>query len=173
MEKFVVENEKVKMSFNIPSNFNEVDEKYLAKITENIKISDNYSLVALVFTKSVYELLVNIRQKSDKPEHASAYFIKAGNTEHDFIKNAKCKTPLIMSAISLNNGYHVNVHNNILDPIVMSKLINDVKPNISDLAKIKCCFVTFKIIANCDIIGFNESDYNIESEYLNIEQKNK
>ena len=163
------------INFNFPTNLNEITEDYLNYVTRNVAIADHYSLVAIVYHETLGSVILARKQSKKSITGAVVpMFIKAGNTDSDFIKSIKCKDKIIASSAQLSLGYHVACPENTLS---LDYFLRWLDEDTTVAARYKnnygneeCFFVEFKIIGNADIIGFydNVETPNYKNPYTSI-----
>lgn len=155
MKTLTISTLKSDFIINFPTSLSEITSDYLEKITQEIEIGIEHSLVAIIYR----EKLANVINSSKKNVPLSCAvvpkFIKSGDTESKFIQNLKINDTLIITGTDIARGIHVNCANNELS-------IN----NICSICKLDSSsyktalttneyfyFVEFKLIPNCDIHG--------------------
>lgn len=169
MKDFSLETGEKKINFKFPTSLKELTEEYLLGVTDNVKVADNYTLVAIVYHETLGSVILTRKQnKKGITSGVVPIFIKAGNTDNSFIKSAKCKDKLIIASSQLSLGYHVAAPQNILslDYFIrnLDKDVTVAKRYNNNYGKEECYFVEFKLVPNCDIVGFYE---NKEIQFVN------
>lgn len=160
--------------FNFPTSLNEITQDYLLSVTENVNVANDYSLVAIVYHESLGSIIL-ARKQSKKSMSAGVIpvFVKSGITDNSFIKSANCKDKLIISTSQLSLGHHVAAPSNTLSLDyfinILDKDFEVAKRNNNNYGKEHCFFIEFKIVPNCDIIGFYKDDkINFDNPYIII-----
>lgn len=152
---------------NLPTNIKEITPDYLLKITEDIKIADNYSLIALCHREKLSAFILAGKNKKNEMSTAVVpIFVKQGNTNAVFAGSINTCDKLLVAPSQLAMGLHVNVPKNTL---TMGTLLNFIDgdgyayKNALNY-KEEVYFIEFKVIPNCDIIGiykdYNNSDFD-------------
>lgn len=179
MKEFILETETKRVKFNFPTSLSEITPEYLAMVTANVKVADNYTLVGIVYHETLGAVIITRKQsKKSITGGVVPIFIKAGNTDSDFIKSAKCKDKLIIASSQLSLGHHVVAPKNTISLDYFIRVLDQdttvAKRYNNNYGKEQCFFVEFKLVPNCDIVGFYNSD-NIEGEnpYTSMEATKK
>lgn len=177
MKEFVVNTKNERVIFNFPNSIKELSEDYLNTITSNIHVADNYSLIALCYTEKLKYLILTARAgKKDTKIKVTPIFVKAGNCDIDFIKNAKMKQRVVSMPSQISLGTHVIVPNHRLtiDYFTVA-LKNTIDKDIYEKEctsndQRECIFIEFKLIPNSDIMGLIDYEVNkIDNPYVSIE----
>ena len=141
---------------NLPTSLDEIDELYITKVTSNIKVDANYTLIGLVYREKLSTLILAATRNKKKSDIAVIpIFVKAGESDSKFINSLNVKDKLIISPSDIMMGYHISAPNNLLtinniidllegDPVANQKLID-----INE----QCYFIEFKLVPNCNIHG--------------------
>lgn len=175
MKNFVVENEDRTLTFKFPTSLSEITPEYLAAVTDHIKVADNYTLVGLVYHETLGAIIIARKQsKKNITSGVLPIYIKSGNSENNFLNSAKVKDKLIIPTSQLNLAHHaVSPYNTIsLDYFIRAidediTLFNRYKNYFGNE---ECFFVEFKLVPNCDIVGYYSSDKpTFENPYLSVE----
>ena len=144
---------------NLPTSLNEIDESYIAEVTNHIKVDANYTLIGLVYREKLSTLVLAATRNKKKSDIAVIpIFVKAGESDSKFINSLNIKDKLIISPSDIMMGYHISAPNNLLtintildliegDPVVNQKLMS-----INE----QCYFIEFKLVPNCNIHGAYE-----------------
>lgn len=157
------------VNFNFPTSISEISEEYLKKVTDAITVADNYSLIALCYSEKLSTMILTARTvKKNAKLKVTPIFVKAGDCDIDFIKNAKMKQRVVSMQSQLSLGVHVTMPYHKLTIDYFTKVItNSENNNIyeEELVKEKlakeyqeCVFIEFKVIPNSDIMGFLDMD---------------
>lgn len=177
MKQFKVKTKKgFEVIFNFPTSINEVSEEYLNKITKPLHIADNYSLIALAYSEKLSTLIMTARAgKRDTKIKVTPIFIKAGNTDIEFIKNAKMKQRVVSMPTQISLGTHVSIPYHNLTIEYFANVVKDAEykdiyeQEVSNEDQRECTFLEFKIIPNNDIMGLLDMNTEkIDTEYLQI-----
>lgn len=168
MNSITVNTKKGKVILNLPTSIDEISSVYLKEVTEHIKVAPEYSLVALVYSTTMTQVL-NMKNILAKVA-VVPMFVKAGKTDSEFINGINVKDILTITSGNLSLAIHVPNSYNQLSLNKISSLIsqddNVRKTSFSDKNTYR--FVEFKLVPNCNInavVGINnlvKADYIIE-----------
>lgn len=141
---------------NLPTSLNEIDESYIAEVTDHIKIDANYTLIGVVFREKLSTLVLAAhknKKNSDIP--VIPIFVKAGETDSKFINSLKIRDKLIISSSDIMMGYHISAPNNLITiNTILDLLDGDVKVYRQLMTSQEMCyFIEFKLVPNCNIHG--------------------
>ena len=171
MEKFSITAFNHRYSFEYPTSIDELDADWLLKVSANIKPAKHYSLIALIYKESLNSVVTTYKQrKKNMTSVVVPIFIKAGETDSDFINSLQTKDKLVISPQMLQLAYHVNAWGNSLSiDQLISLLDEDPTAFMRTVShKTPVCFVEFKIIENNNIVGASTNVYNDDDKYLTI-----
>ena len=141
---------------NLPTSLNEIDESYIAEVTDHIKVDANYTLIGVVFRERLSTLILAARKnKKNSDIPVIPVFVKAGKTDSELINNLKIRDKLIVSASDIMMGYHISAPNNLL---TINTILNLLEGDAESYTKLlgnneQCYFIEFKLIPNCNIHG--------------------
>lgn len=163
------------VTFNFPTSLNEITSEYLENVTKQINVADYHCLVAIVYHESLGSVILARKQaKKGLTGAVVPIFIKAGNTNDEFIKSIKCKDKLIIPSSQLSLSYHAAAPANkiSLDYFlrILDKDTNVAARYSNNYGKEECFFVEFKIVPNVNIIGFYDEtvSVNVGEEYVTV-----
>lgn len=175
MKTFKIEAGNRTITYSFPENFSEISIDYLKDVTKEVEIADNYTLIGLVYTEKLSNIIMSFKQKKNNiSSGVIPIFIKSGKTDSEFIKNAHITDKVIISNTQLSLGHHVRCKNNQLDIDKFLQYISDdayaYKRSIDENIG-KVCFLEFKLVPNCDIVGFYVADKSIrlKQRFISIE----
>lgn len=159
MKHFEIDVENGLMSLDLPNKVDEITNEYLTNVTQEISVSDNYSLVAIITLEKLSVIMTALKNnKSDARSIVVPLFVKPGKTDNDFINSMTVGNKIIISGSDLSMGHHVNATTNELE---MNKVVNILKKgNIKNIFADPdyYCFVSFKLVPNCNIHGYYGDD---------------
>lgn len=161
MKRFLVNTRSgSEIEFNFPTSLNELTEDVLKDIVSNIKVADNYALIALCYSDRLSNIIMTARTKKKEAKiKVTPLFVKAGKTDIDFINNAKCGQRVITTQSQLSLGIHINVPGNKLTIEYFSFIVEessnrDLYPQeLANPDQSECIFLEFKLVPICDITG--------------------
>ena len=149
---------------NLPTSLDEIDELYITKVTSNIKVDANYTLIGLVYREKLSTLILAATRNKKKSDIAVIpVFVKAGESDSKFINSLNVKDKLIISPSDIMMGYHISAPNNLL---TINTILNLLEGDAESYTKLlgnneQCYFIEFKLIPNCNIHGAY-SETNVE-----------
>ena len=101
---------------NLPTSKEEITEEWLSKVTENVTIAPNYSLIAVIFKDNLANLLNTQKKKQPTGISVIPTFLKCGKCDSEFINSLKPNTTIIISSSDISIGNHVICKRNSLSP---------------------------------------------------------
>ena len=165
MKQFTVKlADSKEVRYDFPTSIDEISSEYLEEITKPISVANHYCLIGLVCSNKLSNLILSARSdKKNAKLHVTPIFIKAGESDIEFIKKAKLKQRVLAVTTQIALGVHVNppYHKLTIDHFTNS-VINtsdkDIYSNeLQNPDQSKCCFIEFKIIPATDIVGLLDS----------------
>lgn len=162
MNTFVVDGKLGKFEVNLPESLEEISKEYLAKCTDFVHPAPNYVLVAIVY-KDHLALVLNAAKKKQSPNiNIVPVFVKAGNTDSEFIKNLTIGDKIVVAGSDLSIGHHINSPYNKITP---SNIVNICEGDKETYAKAlvmqnPVCFIEFKLVPANAIHGHLEDVKN-------------
>lgn len=161
MKEFNVKNANGDFTLFLPTSVNELTgNDYFLKVSEEIELPDDHSLIALVYKEKLPIVLATTNKPKNQGTAVIPFFVKSGHTENNYIKHLKANSPVIVDGSDIARAHHVNCKHNYISMPAVYSICRDTevaKNSIKD--RDTYCFVDFKIIPNCDIHG----NYSIES----------
>lgn len=146
--------------FNLPTSLDELTPEYLKHVTRDIHVADHHILVGIVYPQVPVELAMLYKQKKGNMRASIIpIFVKAGNTDSEFIKSMSVSDKLIIPGSSLEMAYHVNAPENKISIDYFIGALDKDNQAYKNLMmgggkKEVCYFVEFKIISNANVVGF-------------------
>lgn len=147
--KTVTTNGKLgKYTINFPESLEEIGNDYFKTCTDFIHPANDYAVVAIVYKDSLNLVLTSARKKQPAQLAIIPIFIKAGETDSEFIKNLKLGDKVVVAAGDLSLGHHINSPYNKITPDNIIRLAEgDVNVTRQSLAMTNpVCFVEFKLV---------------------------
>lgn len=148
MKTFKVNGNLGEFEINLPENLSEITNDYLTYCTEFVHPAPNYALVAVIYKDSLSLVLTSA--KKNKPANVSIVpvFIKAGETESEFIKTIKTGDRIVVAASDLSLGHHINSPYNKITPNNIVTICEGDKEIYTKAMMLQTpvCFVEFKLI---------------------------
>lgn len=159
MKHFEIPTDDGLITVKLPNKVEEITNDYLSNVTQEIKVCDNYSLVAIV-TLEKLSVVMNAL-KTNKPDAKSVVvplFVKAGKSDNDFINSMETGNKIVIAGSDLAMGHHVNA---ITNELSMNKVIDVLKKGDTKnifLDSDYYCFLSFKLVPNCNIHGYYKDE---------------
>lgn len=159
MKQFTVKVGNKDFNYSFPTSIEEITSEYLQNVTSNVVINDNYSLIAQVYSESLSTIIYTRKQnKKDARIKVTPLFVRAGKTDCEVINKMHCKDIIIAAASQLNLGHHVKSPTNVLS---LDRFIDALDKDVTvaqrynhAFGKEPVHFVEFKLIPNCEIVGY-------------------
>lgn len=166
MNSITVNTEKGKVILNLPTSIEDITVEYLKEVTEHIKVAPEYSLVALVYSTNIAEVL-NMKNVSANVA-VVPMFVKAGKTDSEFINGINIKDILTITSGNLSLAIHVpNSYNQLSINKVVSLMEKDSNVRKTSFAdKNIYRFVEFKLVPNCNINAVIGIHNPIKADYI-------
>ena len=159
MKQFELINGDDKIIFKFPTSLTEISSTYLKRVTAGIHVADNYTLVGLVYRETLGSIIIARKQsKKSLTSGVIPVFIKAGETTNEFCKNIAVKSKLVIPSSALMSAHHVVSPINTLSLDVFIRYLDKdttvAQRYNNSYGQELCYFVEFKLVPNCDIIGY-------------------
>lgn len=141
---------------NLPTSLNEIDESYIAEVTDHVKVDANYTLIGVVFRERLSTLILAARKnKKNSDIGVIPIFVKAGKTDSELINSLNIRDKIIISPSDIMMGYHISAPNNLL---TINTILDILEGDINTYNKLigsqeMCYFIEFKLVPNCNIHG--------------------
>lgn len=173
MKDLIVKVPKEIITLHLPTTLNEISNTYLTDVTAHINVADNYSLIGIVRHEKLKRLLIDFNQKKkNATTGVIPIFIKAGNTDNAFIKNAKLKDKITITGTQLTLSIHVPTPKNSLSlDKIMNVLTNTTDKDlyndiVTDSDDREIFAIEFKLVPNADIVAFAGDAQSITNPYI-------
>lgn len=174
MKDFKVNHGGESYIFNFPTTIKEISPEYLTAITSNIKVAAHHCLIAIVYREAISTVVLTYKQrKKSITAGVVPIFIKAGDTDSEFIKNLAIKDTLVIPGSMLSLANHISIFENTLSlDYFMTLLDSDNEVGQRAIGENqKVCFVDFKIVGNTDIVAAYTQEQRQESPIKYVEKK--
>lgn len=153
---------------NLPTSLNEIEESYIAEVTNHVKIDANYTLIGVVFREKLSTLIIAAsKNKKNSDISVIPVFVKSGKTDNELINSLNIRDKLIISPSDIMMGYHISAPNNLL---TINNFLDIIEGDINVYNKAMsiqdyCYFIEFKLVPNCNIHGaYNQPEV---AEFVN------
>lgn len=156
-----------KVIINLPTSMEDITEQYLKDVTKHIVVAPEYSLIGIVYKTTLVEI-INIAKVKETTVGVIPVFIKAGNTDNEFINTIDTKDVVVITGTNISLGIHVHVPTNNLSINNIRRVCGEDKTIMSNSFKDKDTYycIEFKLIPNCNINGVLKSPCIIDSPYI-------
>lgn len=157
MVKFETNGNLGKVVMNIPTTIEEITPEYLKNVTADVKVADNYSLIAIIYRETLANVILAGRKKNNTiTTGVVPVMVKQGAHDAGFFDNLNTGDKVIIAASDIAMGHHVTVPNNRLTINNILAYIEGDKSAYQNAMKCTgvCCFIEFKLVPNCNIHGF-------------------
>ena len=148
------------ITFNFPTNVEELTPEILKEMTDGIHVAEHYSLIGLCYRDKLSNLIPLARSgKKDAKIKVAPIFVKCGDTDNKFIHNLIAGDKIIAMQSQIALGVHVNVPGNVLTLDYFTKVVansadRDIyEKELANKDQAECIFIEFKLVPNCDILG--------------------
>lgn len=163
---------KKDFAINLPTHLKEITPEYLNKITEHIKLAENYALVALVLTAKLSEYCYTINSpKGKEPQIGVTPLLIKYNASADVHVDFAPGDVVVISNTDLERGHHFNINSAISSNYVAAYLMEDEDlrkniqiGNLKDLTGARIGDYYVKMI-QCKIVPIND----IHGSYTKVE----
>lgn len=162
MQNFKINGKLGEFEISLPENLSEISNEYLKECTNFIHPAPNYALVGIVYKDSLNLVLTSAKKNQPANVAVIPVFIKAGETDSEFIKSLKIGDKVVIAASDLSIGNHINSPYNKITP---NNIINlcDGDRNITKEAMLSnsvVCFLDFKLVPVSAIHSYLETTPN-------------
>lgn len=161
MLQFEVNGKAGKQVVKFPTTLTELSGDFLTSICKDIEVADNHAIVCLCYRETIANVLftASSKKKNSITTAVVPKFVKAGNTDNDFIKGIMSGNTLVVPASDLALGYHVTGANNPYTINYLLKVSDGDTTLYQKALKFEdvVYFIEFKIIPTCNIKGYYSS----------------
>lgn len=148
MKTFKVNGKNGSYVINLPQSLEELGTEYLSKCTDFINPAPNYAVVAIVYKDLLSLVLTAAKKKTPVNTAVIPVFIKAGESDSEFIKSINLGDRVVVSASDLSIGHHISSPYNKITPSYISLICDGDKDIYRDSMTMQepVCFVEFKLV---------------------------
>ena len=148
MKTFKVNGKNGSYVINLPQSLEEIGTEYLSKCTDFINPAPNYAVVAVVYKDLLSLVLTAAKKKTPVNTAVIPVFIKAGESDSEFIKSIKLGDRVVVSGSDLSIGHHISSPYNKITPSYISLICDGDKDIYRDSMTMQepVCFVEFKLV---------------------------
>lgn len=146
-----------------PTSLDEITPEYLKEVTNDIVLSENYSLIGVCYREKLSNIILSVRQNKKSTDiPVVPIFIKGR-------KDIETGDKLVISPSQIAIGHHVNAKKNVLTINNLLHYVDGDGMAFGNASKYKdfVYFLEFKIVPNCDIVGYykKENDKDFENPF--------
>ena len=116
MKNFKVNGDLGEFELNLPESLEEIPVDYFKECTDFVHPAPNYALVAVVYKDSLNLILTAAKKKEGANVQIIPVFVKAGDTDSEFIKSLELGDKIVVSGSDLSIGNHINSPYNKITP---------------------------------------------------------
>ena len=148
MKAFKVNGKAGSYFIQLPQSLEEIGTKYLDDCTKFINPAPNYAVVAIVYKDLLSLVLTASKKKTPVNAAVIPVFVKAGDTDSEFIKSVKIGDRVVVSASDLSIGHHISSPYNLITPSTVSTICDGDKDIYRESMTMQeaVCFVEFKLV---------------------------
>lgn len=148
MKTFKVNGKAGSYVINLPQSLEEIGTEYLSDCTVFINPAPNYAVVAVVYKDLLSLVLTAAKKKTPVNTAVIPVFVKAGDTDSEFIKSIKIGDRVVVSASDLSIGHHISSPYNLITPSTVSTICDGDKDIYRESMTMQepVCFVEFKLV---------------------------
>ena len=148
MKTFKVNGKAGSYVINLPQSLEEIGTEYLSDCTKFINPAPNYAVVAVVYKDLLSLVLTAAKKKTPVNTAVIPVFVKAGDTDSEFIKSIKIGDRVVVSASDLSIGHHISSPYNKITPSTISVICDGDKDIYRESMTMQepVCFVEFKLV---------------------------
>lgn len=148
MKTFKVNGKNGSYVINLPQSLEELGTEYLSKCTDFINPAPNYAVVAVVYKDLLSLVLTAAKKKTPVNTAVIPVFIKAGESDSEFIKSINLGDRVVVSGSDLSIGHHISSPYNKITPSYISLICDGDKDIYRDSMTMQepVCFVEFKLV---------------------------
>lgn len=148
MKAFKVNGKAGSYVINLPQSLEEIGTKYLDDCTKFINPAPNYAVVAIVYKDLLSLVLTASKKKTPVNAAVIPVFVKAGDSDSEFIKSVKLGDRVVVSGSDLSIGHHISSPYNKITPSIIASICDGDKDIYREAMTMQelVCFVEFKLV---------------------------
>ena len=153
MKTFKVNGKAGSYVINLPQSLKEIGTEYLSDCTKFINPAPNYAVVAIVYKDLLSLVLTASKKKTPVNAAVIPVFVKAGDSDSEFIKSINLGDRVVVSASDLSIGHHISSPYNKITPSIIASICDGDKDIYREAMTMQelVCFVEFKLVPICAI----------------------
>ena len=155
MKTFNVNGNLGKFVLNLPESLSEISNDYFKQCTDFVNPAPDYALIAIVYKDSLSLVLTAAKKKQPVNAAIIPIFIKAGESNSEFVNNLKLGEKVVIAGSDLSMGHHINSPYNKITPTNIVAVCDGDKEIYKNamLVDKPICLVEFKLVPTCAIHG--------------------
>ena len=148
MKAFKVNGKAGSYVINLPQSLKEIGTEYLSDCTKFINPAPNYAVIAVVYKDLLSLVLTASKKKTPVNAAVIPVFVKAGDSDSEFIKSINLGDRVVVSGSDLSIGHHISSPYNKITPSTISIICDGDKDIYRESMAMKepVCFVEFKLV---------------------------
>ena len=148
MKTFKVNGKAGSYVINLPQSLKEIGTEYLSDCTKFINPAPNYAVVAIVYKDLLSLVLTAAKKKTPVNTAVIPVFVKAGDSDSEFIKSINLGDRVVVAASDLSIGHHISSPYNKITPSTVSIICDGDKDIYRESMTMQepVCFVEFKLV---------------------------
>ena len=148
MKTFKVNGRAGSYVINFPQSLEEVGTEYLSNCTDFINPAPNYAVIAVVYKDLLSLVLTAAKKKGSVNAAVIPVFVKAGDSDSEFIKSVKLGDRVVVSGSDLSIGHHISSPYNKITPSNIMIICDGDKDIYRESMAMQepVCFVEFKLV---------------------------
>lgn len=171
---FEIEEQKVSKKLVLPTEVNEITPDYLNAIASEINIADDYSIIALVYKKSLSQVVNGITSKQKEVmAKVTPIFVRSGNTNSEFINAIKTAQGIVIDPSAMSLGHHLYSRKNILSVDRVCSILKSKENSKTTIPFTEVCFVELKLVPNNEIHAYYGHNSEVVSSPFGIKDDDK
>ena len=148
MKTFKVNGKAGSYIINLPQSLKEIGTEYLSDCTKFINPAPNYAVVAIVYKDLLSLVLTASKKKTPVNAAVIPVFVKAGDSDSEFIKSINLGDRVVVSGSDLSIGHHISSPYNKITPNIIASICDGDKDIYREAMTMQelVCFVEFKLV---------------------------
>ena len=148
MKTFKVNGKAGSYVINLPQSLKEIGTEYLSYCTKFINRAPNYAVIAVVYKDLLSLVLTAAKKKGSVNAAVIPVFVKAGDSDSEFIKSIKLGDRVVVYGSDLSIGHHINSPYNKITPSNIMIICDGDKDIYRESMTMQepVCFVEFKLV---------------------------
>ena len=148
MKTFKVNGKAGSYVINLPQSLKEIGTEYLSDCTKFINPAPKYAVVAIVYKDFLSLVLTASKKKTPVNAAVIPVFVKAGDSDSEFIKSINLGDRVVVAASDLSIGHHISSPYNKITPSIIASICDGDKDIYREAMTMQelVCFVEFKLV---------------------------